>query len=814
MATASEAVRKLSYKVDSDDAVRRIGGVTAAQKGVTAALKEGSAASEANEARSAKLQSRYADLMKQQQAYQAMLIRQADAMTAANDNYAESTSHLTEAIRAGAKAALDYAAGWAATAGAVGAAVLIFRSALAIFGQLYLAYKAATVIIGLYVEAWQLAGKQLEEYRQIAEKAAAVDVSTDFYQKLIKGAEAAKTPVDELTKSLQNFQKASADQLGGSVLQQRLDQHLKAGNFAGNSGVGMLGQANTAEEKYKAVAVIIREAMQAGQRLAALDLAKTAFGPEISDRLRSDSEYLDNILASAQKVKDTEIVSEQQIGRAIEMQSRYEAAVKILETRWHPIQNLLTQLGVKMHEIWVGIVETIASAVDWVAKLAIAVADALGPYLKYLQMAQNIVSRASAAAAPAFGPAGVAVGVIGAGVTAATNQEVTATDDLTKAYDKLRAGLQNTNAVQQAVAQSNAVQAAVWRDTSKTVAGAQSEVKDQFDRAREAIEKHTARMEADRQAVGLGAGALEEFRARAQLTTAALQSGLDPAASDVAAKIDELAKRAREAGDALARARLDDQINFGRNTSLLSSQDVQIAQQLRNIYPDVSQALASTEAQALRVNNAFREIAQTLENTLVSNLTDIGMGTKSVAQGATDMGVAFARAVEQMVVKIMIVEPLLRSLQQSIGGMGGLFSFGASPQAAAVAAGTAPAMHTGGIVGSEPTFNRYIHPAYFDDAPRFHTGGIAGNEVPIIAQRGEGVFTQGQMRALGAGASPKVNVIVNNNNGSSVAVGEARSNADGGIDIPVLIDAANAKNIANPGSATRRMLDMPRVGRR
>ena len=59
--------------------------------------------------------------------------------------------------------------------------------------------------------------------------------------------------------------------------------------------------------------------------------------------------------------------------------------------------------------------------------------------------------------------------------------------------------------------------------------------------------------------------------------------------------------------------------------------------------------------------------------------------------------------------------------------------------------------HQGGIVGSEATFSRYVHPAYFDDAPKFHTGGIAGDEVPIIAKRGEGVFTQGQMAAMGGG---------------------------------------------------------------
>ena len=53
-------------------------------------------------------------------------------------------------------------------------------------------------------------------------------------------------------------------------------------------------------------------------------------------------------------------------------------------------------------------------------------------------------------------------------------------------------------------------------------------------------------------------------------------------------------------------------------------------------------------------------------------------------------------------------------------------------------------------------------PALFDGAPRFHSGGVAGlrpDEVPAILQRGEGVFTPAQMRALG---TPDVTVQIEN----------------------------------------------------
>lgn len=59
--------------------------------------------------------------------------------------------------------------------------------------------------------------------------------------------------------------------------------------------------------------------------------------------------------------------------------------------------------------------------------------------------------------------------------------------------------------------------------------------------------------------------------------------------------------------------------------------------------------------------------------------------------------------------------------------------------------------HAGGMVGAGEGPSRYVAFSHFATAPRFHTGGITGDEVPIIAQKGEGVFTKGQMAAIGKG---------------------------------------------------------------
>lgn len=90
-------------------------------------------------------------------------------------------------------------------------------------------------------------------------------------------------------------------------------------------------------------------------------------------------------------------------------------------------------------------------------------------------------------------------------------------------------------------------------------------------------------------------------------------------------------------------------------------------------------------------------------------------------------------------------------------------------------------MHTGGIVG-EGKDMRAVPAHLFDGARRFHTGGVLGpDEEPIIARRGEGVFTPEQMRQLApAGAAGAVRVeIVNQGTPQEVVSAQPAFDADG-----------------------------------
>lgn len=69
-------------------------------------------------------------------------------------------------------------------------------------------------------------------------------------------------------------------------------------------------------------------------------------------------------------------------------------------------------------------------------------------------------------------------------------------------------------------------------------------------------------------------------------------------------------------------------------------------------------------------------------------------------------------------------------------------------------------LHSGGVVGSgEGSALRARPMSLFSGAPRYHGGGLVDGEVPIIAKKGEGVFTPEQMKAMG-GDTIQINVAV------------------------------------------------------
>ncbi len=314
--------------------------------------------------------------------------------------------------------------------------------------------------------------------------------------------------------------------------------------------------------------------------------------------------------------------------------------------------------------------------------------------------------------------------------------------------------------------------------------------------------------------IGMSAGAAAAFTAEQNRLNEAIRNRQVLTEQDKV-KIREWAAEVGRATDTAARAAANDNIKFGRQTALLSPDDVQIAQQLRGIYPDVATALGSVEAAGLRTNAALSTVSSSLSGTLVTGLADVADGTKSVSQGAADMGKAIIRAIEEMIIKLYIVIPLMRSLQAAssmFSGLGGgPLSLLGSGLSGGVSAGTLGGTggvlgglyHSGGVVGSH-SVTRSVDPSVFHGAPRYHSGGIAGlmpDEVPAILQRGERVLPRGQS------AGGNVSITINGAPGTPKITQQDRPNGERDI----MIDFANAvkdvmvEDAATDGRASRAM---------
>lgn len=570
-------------------------------------------------------------------------------------------------------------AGWIASQGAAGAATLAFGRVLGVLGPIALGITAVKNAFALMGYATDLAKARIEEFNKVTEEANASGFSTEFFQRISKSGGEARDKVDDLTEALKKFNAESQPKLGGSALQQRLDELTKAGNLKGNSGVAALGSANDSEGRLRAVVSLIDQAIAKGERLAALDIAGKAFGPKVQEALRADSGYLDDMLKRADALKQTQLISDADLGRAQELTRRMDAAQKILAERWKPVQDDLAAAGTNYHENWVGITETLASCVGYATTLyqtLKAVPDwfAKGGNASFW----NSLTEATGKLGLNSSPESVGITMVD--------------PNLEQATKRLRAELQNYKNVTREMQAASDVAFAVRGDKSKAPdKGGSTSGGNSFDTAIDTLARHTARTEADTKAVGLGANALAEYRAEAALMVAAEQAGI-PVTQALRERIAGLAKDAGHAAETLERAKVANEIDFGKQTAFLSQEDVSIAKQLAGIYGNnVPAALASSEAAALRMNGALSDISRTLQDTNRGLFTDFSQQIRNGATAMDALRTAGVNALGKIADKLMqmAADNLWASAFGGSSGLGGLLGslFRSGPTAVFGAAG-------------------------------------------------------------------------------------------------------------------------------
>lgn len=184
---------------------------------------------------------------------------------------------------------------------------------------------------------------------------------------------------------------------------------------------------------------------------------------------------------------------------------------------------------------------------------------------------------------------------------------------------------------------------------------------------------------------------------------------------------------------------------------------------LQDIYQDTDNLAMQTEN---LVKNSFQNMEDTLVDFVTSGKLNMADFVNSVISDMMRMALQYA-----------VLKPLLGA---SMGFLG------------------IPMAHGGGIIGKDTLSGKAVNPAVFSTAPRFHSGGLVGDEVPIIAKRGEGVFTKGQMEALGGvSQTPRVTVNVFNNTDGTKARAEMSKDSEGNLSLNIIVEQIEASLTRN-----------------
>ena len=213
----------------------------------------------------------------------------------------------------------------------------------------------------------------------------------------------------------------------------------------------------------------------------------------------------------------------------------------------------------------------------------------------------------------------------------------------------------------------------------------------------------------------------------------------------------------------------NDMVKKAGETALKSSKDWKdgLTRGMQGVYNDACDVASTAEA---FVKDSFSQMEDTLTKFVTTGKLKFSDFVNSIVEGMVRMAIQYS-----------VVKPIM-------GGIMGYFGI--------------PMAHTGGVIGADTLSSREISPDVFENAPRFHTGGLVGGEIPIIAQRGETVFTPGQMKALGAELNSKAPVVVNvnveNKAAGTHATATAKRDTAGNVDLSIIveqIEGAIGKNI-------------------
>jgi lambda family phage tail tape measure protein len=214
--------------------------------------------------------------------------------------------------------------------------------------------------------------------------------------------------------------------------------------------------------------------------------------------------------------------------------------------------------------------------------------------------------------------------------------------------------------------------------------------------------------------------------------------------------------------------------------------------------PQLQQALND----ASNVNKQIDQFASTSFNNITTGLADIFDGTKSAAQGFSDLGKTVLRSLEEMLVKMYIVLPIFNSLKGILGGGSLLSVFGISAPVASAMGNVFPPNDNGISKYSNQIVSK---PTLFAFANGVGLMGEAGDEAIMPLTRGP----NGKLgvQAVGGGQSAgKTEIHIHGAPKPSNVQVQETVDGRGNRRIDVQLDDAVSAALARSGSRTQRTL--------
>lgn len=651
---------------------------------------------------------------------------------------------------------------------------------------------AAYAAVMLVADAVGAARNQIERMVAIADRSGNLGLSPQFLQLFEGESRKLQVTTEELGSALEKAFDATKEKspidvskweaAGERVTDVELalrvyNAELEKANGKGLEGLTLFRDAQTQDDKVKAVLRSMVELEAAGQRLAALELGEKMFGAAFIDRMRQGKTSAGEILATMEKLKASQdgIFSDALVARAKAVDDQLKLSEDRLSRALKPSWDYLAETILTIKGYWSDVVDLIRQAVEATDNLSTA---SLREQLAALKEAR--AAGTGVGGIPRIPGADTVRGLLNrAGLDVAPSVD-----------DSLRQRIEDLE--RQIAAREGRVYgperppAAPSRGTGArpTLKSTDEGGRDPLEAAIDASKRHAATLEAEAASIDATAAAQARARTVAQLEEAAKRANIAAGKANVEVTDEqrvaiEAQAAAIEAATAkLEKARVQSQVSFAQGTAFLSQSDVAIAQQLKGLYPDVATALGSVEASALRAAEASRAIGSAIESSLTNALVDLSDQTKSSEQRITEFFDSIARAIQRAIIQLLIVGPLMRALQ------GGLGSLGAS-------IGLPSLSLPGNAAGTD----------YWQGGPTWV--GENGPEVMNVP-RGAQIVPNDIARARGAGGGDvTVNLIENSQRAGQT---EKRRNDSGGFDLTVFVDSITARNIGDPSSATRQTL--------